>query len=217
MKNTADQFDIVDKLLQTKDFKQLTLSEKEYVLNMITGNEYDNMRAFYTKVKEQKITTANPSFKIKERLDIALLANQKKTNLLLRSIPLYKSVAAALIFLFIGLSINILIEKPTVVAIKTKEIIKYIDRPYKQIEYINVPDQKMQSTQEENGRDSVAIAENREQGPDIYNEENSRTSTNKYATLDLAQNKYETKGESLSNDTLLQKILGNITTFAGVQ
>ncbi len=134
-------------------------------------------------IREQKTEEITPSESIKNRLDEALKAKKFKPSFFMRQIPVYQAaVAIAVLVIVIGISF-LRPESPPEIIHNTTEIIKYVDRPVTQIEYIKVPViQYVTKEKEENEEEQIAVIED----TDAY------------------------QGISIANDTMLQKMLVTI-------
>lgn len=208
---TGFQFDTIEKLLQAKDYRQLDRSEKELVLKFVREEEYDAMRALYInvniKVQPEAVT---PTADIKKRLDKALLVHKKPSNLFLHHTPLYQSVVASIIFFFVGFGINYFKDNPVRVIQNTTEVIKYVDRPVKQIEYVKVYEKQPALVQEADMKDTDDILNNEGTIHGFSSDISDYMETNQIATINISQMLTETNGISIGSDTLLQKMLTNI-------
>jgi len=207
---TDIQFDTIEKLLQTKDHIELTHSEKEWVSKLVDEDEYTSMREFYVKVKDNRNIEVDPSPNIKKRLDKAFFVYRKPSGLFLHRTPLYQSVAAAMLFFFVGFGINYFRESPVQVTHNTTEVIKYIDRPVKQIEYIKVYEKQAPLVQEVKVKESETIYKSEETNPDFSTEISDYMSTSEIAMINFDQVLNETNGISIGSDTLIQKMLKDI-------
>jgi hypothetical protein len=147
----------------------------------------------YIKVaREEEI---EPSVSVKNRLDKAFRLKRKRTGL---QIPMYQSIAAAVLFLLAGVGVGRLFEGPQPVVQRLVEVVKYVDRPVKEIQYIKVqvPSQPILATNSASvAKDSVPVsAINNSRDMDL-------------AVVDI--NRVQA-GISMGDDTILQKMLVTI-------
>ena len=139
----------------------------------------------FQTMRKQKKEEITPDNALKNRLDNALATKRREKSFFALRVPLYQSVAAAVIFFVLGFGTNFLhiatppksvhtttevvkyVEKPVVT-----EIVKYVDRPVVEIRYVKEP------------ADDTCIAQNV-----------------------LFYDSDESLGISLREDTILQKML----------
>ena len=120
-------FERLEKLLYTKQFDNLSVSEKQWVESIFTKEEYASMWMFYSSLnKQNKSIDIEPQAETKEKLNRALVANVKRTSVFQIKMPMYQSVAAALIFFFVGFGINLSRPADTKIIHDTVQVIKYI-------------------------------------------------------------------------------------------
>ena len=125
-----DQF---EKLCQTKSFYELNEEERQLVLTMVTEAEYQVLCELHGAVHEQSLDEITPSSMLKNKLDKAWETKNQRRGLFQIRIPFYQSAAAAVIFFLVGLSLSLLYERPAKIIRTTAEVVKYVDRPVKQI------------------------------------------------------------------------------------
>lgn len=94
-----------------------------------------NKKALYQIMQERRSEEIEPSVSVKNRLDKAFRSKRKKTGL---QLPMYQSVAAAVLFLLAGVGVGRLFERPQPVLQRLVQVVKYVDRPVKEIQYIKV-------------------------------------------------------------------------------
>lgn len=146
---------------------------------------------FRQYIKDAREEEIEPSASVKNRLDKAFRLKRKKTGL---QMPMYQSVAAAVLFLLAGVGVGRLFERPQPVVQRLVEVVKYVDRPVKEIQYIKVqvPSQPILATNAASvARDSVPVST-------VYND------------LAVADNNRVQTGISMGDDTILQKMLVTI-------
>ena len=84
-------------------------------------------------IREHKTEDIIPDRAIKNKLDKAFANKRRKNSVFSIRIPLYQSVAAAVIFFILGFSSNLL--RPA----SPPEVVKYVDRPVAEIRYVKAP------------------------------------------------------------------------------
>jgi len=127
--------------------------------------------------KREEIT---PDISVKNRLDKAWEEKHRKHSIFTTQIPFYQATAAAVVFLLIGCSISFLRPAHIETVYKTIETIQYVDRPVKEIEYVEIPIIRY-VTKQERRQDEIAMHNLNH----ILNEE---------------------QGISIADDTLIQKM-----------
>ena len=91
-------------------------------------------------MRERKKEDIIPDKVIKNKLDRALAIKQRKNSVFLLRIPLYHSVAVAVIFFILGFASGFLRPAaPPEIVHATTEVVKYVDRPVSEIRYVKVP------------------------------------------------------------------------------
>ena len=146
---------------------------------------------FRQYIKDAREEEIEPSVSVKNKLDKAFQLKKKKSEL---QMPMYQSVAAAVLFLLAGVGVGRLFERPQPVVQRLVEVVKYVDRPVKEIQYIKVqvPSQPILATNAASvARDSVSVSA---VNNDLAVADNSRVQT----------------GISMGDDTILQKMLVTI-------
>jgi len=195
-----DQF---DRLCQTKTFYELNEEERQLVLSMVTEAEYQVMCELHGNIHEQIPDEIIPSSMLKNKLDKAWEAKNHRSGLFQVRISLFQSAAAAVIFFLVGLSFSSLYERPTKIIHTTAEVVKYVDRPVKQIQYVTLQtknDQK-QALQPQPAAQTVPIEELNVKNATITETNHQQTS----AGTDIAQN--DTNDMNMENDTVLRKMM----------
>ena len=211
MENISNtDFDRLEKLLRYKQLDELSTSEKQWVLGLISQEEYGQMATLYQSTNhltdKQEI---EPKQKTKTELDKVLAAKRQMRTVFQLKIPVYQSVAAALVFFFIGFGINRSRPVQTRIVHNTTQVIKYVDRPVKQIEYVTIyakdkkknvvltKSLKTAPTVEILGGNDVTIPES---NPEVlHQQEIALTNINRVLN--------EKNGSSMGGDTVLQKMM----------
>ncbi|MDR0505969.1 MAG: hypothetical protein LBH32_04005 [Dysgonamonadaceae bacterium] len=94
---------------------------------------------FLQTIRTQKKEEIAPPETLKARLDKALSAKRRRKGFFTLQIPVYQAAAVAAIFFILGFAANFLRPAPQPeIVYKTKETVKYVDRPVPQIEYVKV-------------------------------------------------------------------------------
>lgn len=146
-------------------------------------------------MQERKSEDIEPSGAVKNRLDKALRIKRKKDGF---HIPMYQSMAAAILFLLAGFGIGQLFERPQTVVQRLVQVVKYVDRPIKEIQYIKVPASPapiLTSKAEFVAKDSVPVSTTYSSGE------------NDLAVADINR---VLSGISMGDDTVLQKMMVTI-------
>ena len=146
-------------------------------------------------MQERRTDEIEPSAAVKDRLDKALRIKRNQVGF---HIPMYQSMAAAVLFLLAGVGIGQLFEKPQQVVQRMVQVVKYVDRPIKEIQYIKVPASPapiLTSKAEAVAKDSVPVKTAYSSGE------------NDLAVADI--NRVQS-GISMGDDTVLQKMMVTI-------
>lgn len=207
---TDNQFDTIEKLCRTKDYRQLTISEKELVQSLTTEDEYNAMRSFYSTVKQKGVDTLEPNPDIKKRLNKTFLLRKKSVGVFLYRIPLYQSAAVALLFFFVGLAIRYFRQTPSEIVYNTTEVIRYVDKPVKQIEYVTVYKMKTLAAKQSDKTDVEMIPANEENVNEKPFDFSDYSDATQISMVDIDHVLSETDGVSIGSDTLLRKMLNEI-------
>lgn len=207
---TDNQFDTIEKLCRTKDYRQLTISEKELVQSLTTEDEYNAMRSFYSTVKQKGVDTLEPNPDIKKRLNKTFLLRKKSVGVFLYRIPLYHSAAVALLFFFVGFAISYFRQTPSEIVYNTTEVIRYVDRPVKQIEYVTVYKMKTLAAKQSDKTDVGMIPANEENVNEKPFDFSDYSDATQISMVDIDHVLSETDGVSIGSDTLLRKMLNEI-------
>lgn len=208
MENIANNdFDRLENLLRKKRFDQLTNEERQWVLKLITQDEYCRMSELHqitqSKAKSVEIT---PNPETGTHLRKALREQVRSKSVLLRRMPVYQSAAAAIVFLFIGMGIQQKRPSQTRIVQTTKEVIKYIDCPVKEIQYVTVrtKSKKVHPSAQRDNLTTVMQDSSEVTIPQL-NPEILRQQEIAMNNLNRVLN--EKNGSSMGGDTLLQKMM----------
>jgi hypothetical protein len=215
MENISNQdFEKLENLLKNKRFQLLSTTEKQWVLNYMKEDEYTSMSELYVLVKSNDTEELEPNPKIKNRLDNSFSIVKKPTIFSLdfkTKMPIYQSVAVAMVFFCIGMFTNLFQTKPIVVH-DTVQVIKYV--PQQIIKEIRVPVAQQIPQNLEGSKKTPTIQTDDIQMADSRNESINTESSNPYIAQqqEIALNNVqraldENNGSSMGNDTVLRKML----------
>ncbi len=143
----------------------------------------------------RRLEEIEPSAAVKDRLDQAWRSRKKKSRV---QIPLLQSMAAAILFLLAGVGIGQLFERPQKVVQRMVQVVKYVDRPIKEIQYVRVTANTapiLASNAESVAKDSIPVKTTYSSGE------------NDLAIADI--NRVQS-GISMGDDTVLQKMMVTI-------
>jgi len=205
-------FEKIERLLQTKEFLELTPAEKELVLAQISETDYSDMMELHIRARATRNEEIAPPLSLKEKLDKAL-ARRRPTPIDLRTrLPLYQVAAVALLFLVVGMAINYSSETPLRVVTNTIREVKYINRPVKQVQYIVISAKDAQKLQPiEQTKPQVSTNDNQTSYSEITPETNPEIlRKQEIVTNNIQRALNEKNGVSVGEDSLLQKMLVTI-------
>lgn len=208
--NSNNDFDRLEKLLQTKRFDELTIDEIHWVGSQLSEDEYSYMAEMYLSLKiATRMDEIEPSANIKNRLDKALMIKRSRKDVFQFKITVYQMVAVVVIFFFMGYCVHVFQPVQTKIVHTTSQVIKYVDRPVKEIRYvkISVPKEEMKTESRE------GIPKNTQ--PIEINSELSELNTEYIRQQEIALTNNESvlnegNGISIGSDTVLQKMLVTI-------
>lgn len=202
-KNNTD-FDLFERLCLTKTFDELSQEERQLVLGMVTEAEYKVLCEVYQTMHEQRPDEIDPPSTLKNKLDKAWEAKRHRNGIFQLHMPVYQSAAAALIFFLAGLGLNLIREKPAKVIYNTAEVIKYVDRPVKQIRYVTLPAEKEQHQSSQPQTKPI--------GKNIVTPETNPESIRQQAiaSAEIEKSPNSSNGVSIENDTVLKKMMVTI-------
>jgi len=124
---STTNFDKLEKLLQTKSFSELSVVEKERVTTLVSEEEYASMSMLYNALSIPKHTIdIEPQQNTKLRLNKALNARFHRLSLFQLKMPVYQSVAAAVLFFLVGFGVNFKQPSDPKVIHDTVQVIKYV-------------------------------------------------------------------------------------------
>jgi hypothetical protein len=210
---STKDFEQLEKLLCSKQFEELNPSEKQWILNLISQEEYYRLRTLYqlTNHSTTKLEI-EPQPATKARLDKALAAQRQPAKIYRVKIPVYQSVAAAILFFFVGLEINWSRPVQTKIVHNTTKVIKYVDRPVKQILYVNVPvkNEKKNNSPLQNVSTTPATEVSDEKDIIIPESNPEVLRQQEIAMTNINHVLNEKNGSSMSGDTVLQKMMVTI-------
>jgi len=204
-----NNFDRLEKLLRAKRFDELNTVEKQWVNSLLSEEEYVSMSVLYTSLNDQKQGIyIEPQADTKVKLNKALAAKVKRPGVFQLKMPMYQSVAAVLIFFLVGYGVHVFQPEQTRIINTTSQVIKYVERPVKLIQYVKVLVYiKEKKKEKENNiirvNDKIVKPEMPEFNSEFIRQQEIFT-TNFTKVFD------ENNGVSMSNDSLLQKMLVTI-------
>jgi len=207
METTSNtDLDKLEEMLHNKMFDELSPADKQWVANRLSEEEYTSMSALYTVLKVQKQSIdIEPHEYIKNKLDKAFAAKASHKGVFRLNIPLYQTAAAAIIFFFVGSGVNVFQPEQTKVIHTTSQVIKYVDRPVKLIQYVKIPVQ-IKEKQKEKGNKVIQATDNIvNSGIPEFNSEYLRQQEIAMTNINHVLN--EQNGSSMGGDTVLQKML----------
>jgi len=208
-KNNTD-LDRLDKLCQKKTFGTLSPEEKQFVLKHSTEAEYNIMFEVYQTMHKNRTEDITPSESVKDKLNTAWQARPRRTGPFQLRMPVYQSVVATVFFFLAGLGVShLFVRTPEVIHDTLEvEVVKYVDRPIKEIQYIEVPAKEtpLQASQSQSTPQPDHVEEYWTTSES--NSEVLRQQEIALANINLALN--ETNGMSLGDDTVLQKMMVTI-------
>lgn len=200
----------LERLYRTKTFSTLTPEEKQLVLKHVTEAEYNVMYEVYQTIHENRSEDITPSESVKDKLNAAWQARPRRSRPFQLQMPVYYSATAAVLFFLAGLGVSNLFERTPEVIHDTLEVevVKYVDRPIKEIQYIEIPlkEAPLKASQSL----SIPLPEPVQEywtAPE-FNPEVIRQQEIVLENINLALN--ETTGMSLGDDTLLQEMMVSI-------
>lgn len=208
--NSTMDFEQLEQLLRTKRFDELSDTESASIKNEISEEDYISMSMLYANLDDltQQAELA-PTLNIKHKLDIALRSNHIRPVFLQRRMPIYQSVAVAILVFCIGLFANFFSPEQLIVQ-RTVHVVKYV--PKVVIKEVRVP--VLPIAQQESTK--VNSIKNIEETPNIstvesIGNENLFFAKQQEIALNIVQRVLdENSGTSMGSDTLLQKMMVTI-------
>ena len=212
METTSNNdFDQLEELLRTKQFEELSSVERQWVKSMLSEEEYAPMSAIYSSLNDLKPgIDQEPEQETKNKLDKALSVNMRGSGLFKLKIPLYQSVAAALIFFFVGFGINFSRPVQPKVIHDYVQVIKYINKPENSQKLaIEDPKKKKKIIKKlKTVTEPEQMLENQLENTVSSNESNPEFARSQdIAMTNINQVLNEKNGSSMGSDTLLQKMM----------
>ena len=210
---STNDFDKLERLLTTKNFEELTLIEKQWVLAFMDEPEFYSMSLLYRGLEKNRENKKEiePSPEIKNKLDFVLKKSKRGSvigSLNRYKIPVYQSVAVALVFFMIGFFANIYKSKPIIVSNRV-EVIKYVTKPAENnlnpvIKSGNIARKSVKKKLDENNSQEPKVANvlviNTSVNPEITNQQEiAMNNVNKVLN--------ENNGNSMGSDSILKKML----------
>lgn len=197
-----------EQLLREKNFDALSTSERETVTSEMSEQDYRLMRTLHQRLKPQASVEISPSPELKNKLDRRWASRRSGKRIMQLRIPVYQSVAAAILLFFVGFHFNYRKAEPEVVTQKVA-VLKYVDRPVKEIRYVPL---RQESTEPvDNTRvDHDVIPTQQMADTNAGKSESFDAHSNTMqdmANNNLQQNVPETVGVSMGSDTVLRNMM----------
>jgi len=210
MESTSNtDLDKLEELLHNKKFDRLSSAEKQWVTNRLSEEEYTSMSTFYAQVEASKPgTDIEPKEDTKLKLNNTFNSKFGKPGVLNIKMPVYQSVAAALIFFLVGFGINLL-RRPveTKIIHDTVQVIKYLPSPQSHNYIAKVTSKSTKSNsrrkKSSNSVNNLQVVEKitlSDTNPEVVR-------LQEIATTNINRVLNEQNGSSMGGDTVLQKML----------
>jgi len=207
MKTTSNtDLDKMEEFLHNKEFDELNETDKKWVANQLSEEEYTSMSELYAHLKVHKQGIhIEPQSDTKLKLDKAFVEKVSHISVFRLNNHFYQTTAAAIIFFFVGYGVHIFQPEQTKIINTTSQVIKYVERPVKLIQYVKIPVYiKEKKKEKENNIIQVSDKVVKTDMPEFNSEfirQQEISMTNFTKVID------ENNGVSMGNDTLLQKML----------
>lgn len=211
METTSNtDLDKLEELLHNKIFDELSSAEKQWVANRLSEEEYTSMSALYAQFVVSKLSIdIEPKVDTKLKLNNAFTLKFSNPSVLKLKIPVYQSVAAALIFFLVGFGINLSRPAETKIVRNTVHVIKYLPSPqsHKDIAKVaskpvknNIKRKKSSNSNPVNNLQTIEKVTFSDTNPEVIRQQ-------EIATTNINRVMNEQNGSSMGGDTLLQKML----------
>lgn len=208
--NSTTDFEQLEQLLRTKRINELSEAEKAWIKNLISEEEYISMSMLYSNLKGSgKSVDIEPTLDSKYKLDMALnLKNVSPTFLQLR-MPVYQSVALAILVFCIGLFTNYFSSEPLIVQ-RTVHVVKYVPKEViREVRVPIMPIAQLGSTKVKFVKKADKIISN--ETVESIDIENPFFAKQQEIALNNVQRVLDQScGTSMGSDTLLQKMMVTI-------
>ena len=209
METTSNtDLDKLEELLHNKKFDKLSPAEKQWVANRLSEEEYTSMSTFYAQIGSSKAgADIEPTENTKLKLNNAFNSKFRKPGVLNIKIPVYQSVAAALIFFLVGFGVNMSRPIKTKIVHNTVQVIKYLPSPQSH-NYIAKVASK--STKNNSRRKKLISPVNNFQTAEKITLSDTNPEVirlQEIATTNINRVLNEQNGSSMGGDTVLQKML----------
>lgn len=208
--NSTTDFERLEQLLRTKRFDELSDAEKASIRNDISEEEYISMYKFYANLDDStRQAELAPTLNIKHKLDIALRSNHIRPVFLQRRIPIYQSVAVAILVFCIGLFANFFSPEQLIVQ-RTVHVVKYVPKVViKEVRVPVLPTAQQVSTKV-NSIEDIEATPYPSMVESIDNENPFFAKQQEIALNNIQRALDENCGTSMGSDTLLQKMMVTI-------
>lgn len=211
---STNNFDKLDSLLKSHDFEDLTGAQKQWVLSLIDKEEYNSMHGLYNSIGSESDRKAEiePDSAIKDKLDRTFQKPVSPTGLSVvfrLKMPVYQSVAVALLFFMVGFFATVYTSKPVVIRDRV-EVIKYVIRPSLESTLksnIKLTRMALKTPEKKTEDKVIATAEtvNDNRTQEVINPDMGRQQEIAVSNVNRVLN--ENNGSSIEGDTVLQKML----------
>jgi len=211
METTSNtDLDKLEELLHNKMFDKLSPAEKQWVANKLSEEEYTSMSALYAQIEVSKLSiNIEPKADTKLKLNNALAIKFSKPGVLKLKMPVYQSVAVALIFFLVGFGINMSRPVETKIVHSTVQVIKYLPSPqnHKDLAKVaskpiksNTKRKKYSNSNSVNNLHTINNVAFTDTNPEVIRQQ-------EIAMTNINRVRNEQNGSSMGGDTLLQKML----------
>ncbi|MFT3754118.1 MAG: hypothetical protein QM800_14990 [Paludibacter sp.] len=175
----------------------------------IENSDFEQLEKLFRNKQFEKVQEIEPQPLTKTKLDKAFAARRKPTPFFQIKMPLYQSVAATLVFFFFGFALNQSKQVQTRIVHNRTEVIKYVDRPLKQIVYVTIPAKnKNRNTQLRPMANTAPTIETIDENEITIPESNPEIlRQQEIAMTNINRALNEKNGSSMSGDTVLQKMM----------
>jgi hypothetical protein len=198
-------------LLRTKPYDELTNEEIRWLKDMISEEEYINMSAIYASSKNGKDSIEiEPRPATKNTLNKAFAAKFHRPGIFQLKMPVYQSVAAAIVFFLVGFGSHFSNPTEPKVIHDTVQVIKYINRPEstKKLAEVTVKHSKKRIKQLISVPEAEPVFTTQSEGLIPVPESNPElVRQQEIAMVNTNRALNERNGSSMGGDTVLQRMM----------
>ncbi|MDR2039975.1 MAG: hypothetical protein LBQ60_18795 [Bacteroidales bacterium] len=188
---SSKDLDKLESLIKSRQFPELSADEQQWVLQYLDEDEYRKMASWYGFLSDEKdqVDEIEPSLSSKLKLDAVLKqsGSKEKAGFFSRRIPVYRSVAASVIFFLLGMGVQFFIPPKGSDAQNFKTIMQ------------NMPEERMEPKDTFTGYQEILALKN----PEMLD-------LKTLAEYNVQQVRKTSNGRSLGNDSVVQKLLVTI-------